>query len=78
MRKESYIWTFFATVINLKKHILLPIIITITLFQEETIFDKTTSIYHMFLNIESIKTDNTDWITNLFSVHTCPCIYKIL
>jgi len=28
-----------------------------TLFKEETIFDKTTSIYHMFLNIETIITN---------------------
>jgi len=30
------------------------IIIIKTLFKEETTFDKTTSIYHVFLNIETI------------------------
>jgi len=32
-------------------------IITKTLFQEETIFDKTSSNYHMFLNIEPTTTN---------------------
>jgi len=34
--------------------ILLLLLIIKTLFKEETPFDKTTSIYHMFHNIETI------------------------
>ena len=34
--------------------IIMIIIIIMTLFKEETTFDKTASIYHMFLNIETI------------------------
>ena len=32
------------------------ILIIKTLFKEETTFDKTASIYHVFLNIETIIT----------------------
>ena len=36
--------------------IIIIIIIIKTLFKEETTFDKTASIYHVFFNIETIIT----------------------
>ena len=36
--------------------IVIIIILIQSLFKEETTFDKTTSIYHMFLNIETVIT----------------------
>ena len=48
--KSFYIIIIIIIIITM----IIIIIILKTLFKEKTTFDKTTSIYHVFLNIETI------------------------